>query len=403
MRRRVVVTGIGAVTPLGVGAETLHRDAVAGRSGLVDGVGACHAFRPADFLSTKDIRRTDRFSQLALAAAAEALRQAGWADAPPYPAERIACVVGTGVGGVTSLGAQTDLYRQRGADRVSPLLGPMMMPNAAAANLAVRYGWRGESYSVVAACAAGTQAIGAGLRMLRAGEADAVVVGAAEADVPPALCASFHNAGALSPSGKSVPFDRHRDGFLRGEGAAVLVLERADTAARRAAPVLAVVRGYGASSDAHHLTAPDPGATTAAAAVRRALADADLEPPDVRYINAHGTGTVLNDRAEAAALRTALGAALATIPISSSKSYLGHLLGAAGAVEAVAAIQALRTATAPPTVGLREPDERLGPLRHVVDAMPLTPGRAGLIALSTSFGFGGHNAALVLQAAGGPE
>lgn len=398
MRRPVVVTGVGAVTPLGIGAQVLHRRAVAGDSGLTDGLGSCRDFEPADFLSRKEIHRTDRFCQFAIAATAEALHQAGWADGLPYPPEKISCVIGSGLGGLSSLEAQFDVLRKQGAEYVSSLLAPMMMANAAAAQLAMRFGFRGESYSVVAACAAGAQAIGAGLRALETGEAVAVVVGGAEAATSPTMRAAFLNAGALSPTGTSVPFDRARDGFLLGEGAGVLVLEDAEAAAERGAVVLSEVLGYGSSSDGYHLTAPEPSAVTASAAVTRALVDAEVKPVDVSYINAHGTGTVLNDRAEATALRLALDGNLETTPISSSKSYLGHLLGAAGAVEAVATVQALRYATAPPTVGLREPDEQLGPLMHVLSARPLTEGGRGLVGVSTSFGFGGHNAVLVLRA-----
>jgi 3-oxoacyl-[acyl-carrier-protein] synthase II len=397
MTRRVVVTGVGAVTPLGVGADPLHYRAVAGDSGIIDGIGHCQEFTPEEFLSRREIRRTDRFCQLALGAATEALAQAGWSDGLPYPAERVSCVIGSALGGLRTAESEVDVLRGRGADHVSSLLTAMMMGNAAAAHLAMRYSLHGESYSVAAACAAGSQAIGAGLRMVRAGEVDAVVVGGAEAATSPLVQASFRNAGVLSSSGRSVPFDRERDGLLLGEGAGVLVLEDAELAAARGAVILGEVAGYGASSDAYHLTSPDPAVTAAASAVTRALADAGVDAEDVRYINAHGTGTQLNDVTEAAALRRALGPAVERTPISSSKSCLGHLLGAAGAVEAIVALQALRLATAPPTVGLRHPDERLGELDHVVAARPLTAGPRGMSALSTSFGFGGHNAAVVLR------
>ncbi|GGR38356.1 beta-ketoacyl-[acyl-carrier-protein] synthase family protein [Streptomyces netropsis] len=399
MSGRAAVTGFGAVTPLGVGADVLHRRAVEGASGLVAGRGLCADFTPEEFLGRKEVRRADRFTHLAVAAADEALGRAGWSTrgSPPYPPERVACVIGTGVGGVRSHEAQLARLAQHGDAFVSALLAPMMMPNAAAAHLAMRYGLRGESYCVASACAAGAQAIGSGLRILAAGEADAVVVGGAEAAVSPVLHAGFRNAGALSPTGRSVPFARDRDGFLPGEGAGILVLERPEAAAARGATVLGEILGYGATSDAHHLTAPEPSARAAARAVTTALEAAGRAPHQIAYVNAHGTGTVLNDRAEATALRLALGEHLAAVPISSSKSYLGHLLGAAGAVEAIATLQALRHATAPPTVGLRDPDERLGKLDHVHTARSL-PADGRPTALSTSFGFGGHNAVLVLAA-----
>ncbi|WP_441250870.1 beta-ketoacyl-[acyl-carrier-protein] synthase family protein [Kitasatospora sp. McL0602] len=394
-----VVTGFGAVTPLGVGAGLLHERGVAGESGLTDGVGRCTGFVPAEHLSRQQIRRTDRLTQFALTAAAEALAQAGWPDGtPPYPADRIACVIGCALGGTASFEAQGGVDEEF----VSPLMVPMMMANAAAAQVSMRYGFQGEAYCVASACSSGAQAIGAGLRLLAAGVADAVLVGGAEASTGPLIAASFRNAGALSPTGRSVPFDRHRDGFRIGEGAGVLVLETAAGAARRGAPVLGRVLGYGASSDAHHLTAPDPTGAPAAAAVTRALADAGATPEQLAYLNTHGTGTLLNDQLECEALRSALGPALAALPMSSSKGALGHLFGAAGAVEAIVTLQALRHRTAPPTAGLRHPDPRLGPLDPVLTARPLHGGPE-LLGLSTSFGFGGHNAALVLAAPAATE
>ncbi|MFE9139126.1 beta-ketoacyl-[acyl-carrier-protein] synthase family protein [Streptomyces sp. NPDC007355] len=399
-----VITGVGAVTPLGVGADVLHRRAVAGQSGVSGGTGYCESFRPGDHLTRQQLRRTDRFTQLTLVAAEEALTQAGLlgGGAPPYPPERIATVIGCGLGGTASFEAQQEVLTGQGDEYVSPFMVPTMMANAAAAHLAMVHGFTGESLCVTSACSSGAQAVGAGMRLLAAGAADAVVVGGAEASTSPLIAAAFRNAGALSPTGTSVPFDRDRDGFLLGEGAGVLVLETAEGAARRGAHVLGSVLGYGATSDAHHLTAPEPSGRHAATAVVRALAAAGAAPEDLAYINAHGTGTVLNDQLESEALRSALGPALTTVPISSSKAAIGHLLGAAGAVEAIVTLQALRHAVAPPTAGLREPDERLGPLDLIRTARRLPaprPGR-GLLGLSTSFGFGGHNAALVLASPG---
>lgn len=394
MTAAVAITGIGAVTALGVGAETLHRRAIAGESGIEEGIALCRDFKPTDYFSRREAHRTDRFTQFALVAAGEAMSQAGWEGGLPYAPERVACVIGSGVGGIGSFEEQLGILAREGPDFVSPLLVPMMMANSAAAQIAIRYGLRGQSYCVISACSAGAQAIGAGLRTIRAGEADAVIVGGAEAATSPIVRAAFLNAGALSPSGVSVPFDASRDGFIIGEGAGILVLERAAAAAARGADILGELRGYGATTDAHHVTAPEPSGAVAAAAVRAALRDAGAAPADIGYINAHGTGTALNDQAEARALRLAMGAALAVTPISSSKSYLGHLLGAAGAVEAVATVQALRYRTAPPTVGLRQVDEQLADLRHVPAAVPVERS----VALSTSFGFGGHNAVLVLSA-----
>ncbi|MFE3334791.1 beta-ketoacyl-[acyl-carrier-protein] synthase family protein [Streptomyces sp. NPDC059202] len=398
-----VVTGVGAVTPLGVGADVLHRRAVAGESGVVDGTGYCADFRPGDHLTRQQVRRTDRFTQLALVAAGEALAQAGWkAGSLPYAPERVATVIGCGLGGTSSFEGQHGVLAEQGDEYVSPFMVPSMMANAASAHLSMVYGLTGESLCVTSACSSGAQAVGTGMRLLAAGAADAVVVGGAESTTSRLVAAAFRNAGALSPTGTSVPFDRNRDGFLLGEGAGVLVLETAAGAARRGAEPLGSVLGYDATSDAHHLTAPEPGGRSAAAAVSLALAAAGAEPAELSYINAHGTGTLLNDRLESEALRSALGAALPAVPLSSSKAAIGHLLGAAGAVEAIATLQALRHATAPPTAGLREPDERLGALDLIRTARRLPvdrPGRA-LLGLSTSFGFGGHNAALVLASPG---
>ncbi|MBX5469187.1 MAG: beta-ketoacyl-ACP synthase II [Thermoleophilaceae bacterium] len=394
MSRRVVITGVGAVTPLGVGARPLFERWAAGECGIVDGLGRCADFDPADHLTRKEARRTDRFAQLALAAADEALAQAGWNGAPPVDATRAACIVGTGIGGLESLGRQHDVLRDEGPGRVSPLAVPLMMANAAAAAVAMRRGLRGPSFATASACAAGADAIGTALRLIRSGQADAAVAGGAEAALTPLARSAFEAMGATSECGVSRPFDARRDGFVMGEGAGVLVLEAADVAEARDAEPLAELRGYGASSDAHHITAPDPSGEGAAAAIRAALADAGAAPADVDYVNAHGTSTPLNDRSETMALKLALGEHAARIPVSSTKSVIGHLLGAAGAVEAVATVLALRGRLAPPTVGFEEREEGLD-LDYVPgEARPLP---AGGLALSDSFGFGGHNAVLCIS------
>ncbi|WP_053667955.1 beta-ketoacyl-[acyl-carrier-protein] synthase family protein [Streptomyces sp. NRRL B-1140] len=393
MSRRIAVTGTGAVTALGNGADVLHARVVAGHSGLADGVGRCREFVPEHALNRKEKRRTDRCTQLAMAACQEAMAQAGWTEQMPYDGGRVACVVGTGIGGFHTLRTQLDVLREDGPDAVSGLTIPMMMANATPAQLSLKYGFRGESWTVMSACAAGAQAIGSGVRLIRAGEADAAVVGGTEAGLSEFMHAAFLNAGALSPTGTSTPFAKDRDGFIMGEGAGILVLEDLESAERRGATVLAELVGYGSTTDAHHVTAPEPSGTTAALAVRKALDDAGLAPSDIGYINAHGTGTVLNDLAEATAMASVLGDELSRIPMSSTKASIGHLLGAAGAVEAVAAVQALRHRVVPPTVGLADPDPQLDGVRHVLKACALEKP----VALSTSFGFGGHNAVLVLK------
>jgi 3-oxoacyl-[acyl-carrier-protein] synthase II len=311
----------------------------------------------------------------------------------------VGCVLGTGIGGISTIEANHTQLLDRGAERVSPLAVPLMMSNAGAAALSMRHGLRGHVYGIVSACAAGAHAIGAAARIIAAGDADAVVTGGSEAALTPLARAAFGALDATSPTGVSRPFDARRDGFVMGEGAAVLVLEDADRAAERGATVLGEILGYGATSDAHHLTAPDPQGAGAANAIRVALRDAGLGPDDVDYVNAHGTSTPLNDRAETNALKAALGERAHAIPVSSTKSAIGHLLGAAGAVEATATVLALRDRVVPPTLGYAEPDEGLD-LDYVPDgARPLiTHADRPPVALSNSFGFGGHNAVLCLGA-----
>jgi 3-oxoacyl-[acyl-carrier-protein] synthase II len=395
----VVVTGVGAVTPLGVGARTLHERWTAGVSGVRDGEAPCADFTATDHLSKKEARRADRFTQLALVACAEALADAGWDGESPYDPDRVGCILGTGIGGIITLVAGQVALMEQGPGRVSPLSVPLFMPNAGAGALSMRHDLRGPSYGVVSACAAGTQAIGAALRAIQAGDADAVVTGGSEATLVDIARASFAALDAISPSGVSRPFDARRDGFVMGEGAGVLVLERADLAAARGARPLATIRGYGASSDAFHITAPRDDGSGAARAILAALKDGGVDVSEVDYVNAHGTSTALNDRAETLAIKSALGARAGEIPVSSTKSAIGHLLGAAGAVEAIATVLALRDRLAPPTLGWEEQEEGMD-LDYVPTARPLhvPDGRAPL-AISNSFGFGGHNAVLCLQAA----
>jgi 3-oxoacyl-[acyl-carrier-protein] synthase II len=475
MGRRVVITGMGAVTPLGMGARTLFERWAAGETGIVDGEAPCSEFDPAAALGGKLARRTDRFAQFALVASDEALADAGWRDAPgpsngsspptalpaqggadtapdalPYAPDRIGCVIGTGIGGIGTIETQQNVLRDRGPQRVSPLAVPLLMSNAAAGTVAMRHGLAGQSYGVTSACAAGAHAIGAALRMIQAGDADAVVTGGSEAALTGLARAGFAAMGATSELGISRPFDARRDGFVMGEGAGILVLEDAEAASARGARVLAVVRGYGASSDAFHMTAPDPEGRGAVRAIEAALADADVSPSELDYVNAHGTSTELNDRAETTALKTALGAAAYGVPVSSTKSAIGHLLGAAGAVEAITTVLALRERLAPPTLGFEEREDGLdldyvpGAARPLGNGSALAPagivgsavagssdsssaravsGRSGsarsasartgstgayahqngsrppAIGMSNSFGFGGHNAVLVLEAA----
>jgi 3-oxoacyl-[acyl-carrier-protein] synthase II len=388
------------VTPLGIGAETLHERWRDGVVGIRDGAGRCLDFEPTDFLSRKEIRSTDRFSQLALVAAQEALDAAGWLPELPYAHERIGCVVATSIGGIQTCLVQQEKARERGYGQVSPLAVVMQMPNAAAAMIAQRWRLQGECQAVVAACASGTLAFGSALRLLDDGRLDAVVLAGADAAITPQAEAAFSTMGALSPSGIARPFDRRRDGFVMGEGAGALVLERAAVARERGAPALGEVIGFGATTDAYHPSAPEPNGALAAAAIVQALESAGVEPGELSYVNSHGTASHHNDIAETRALKTALGDAAFQVPVSSTKSTIGHLMGAAGTVEAISTLLALRDGVAPPTLGLEEPDDELD-LNYVpLEPQPLGDGAGGRrVAISNSFGLGGHNAVVTLRSA----
>jgi 3-oxoacyl-[acyl-carrier-protein] synthase II len=393
----VVITGTGAVTSLGVGSRALTEGWIARESGIVDGYSACRDFEPGTVMSPKEVRRTDRFTQLAVAAAEQALAEAGWNGTPAYRADRVGCIIGTGVGGIATEEEQHTRLRERGPGAVSAMTVPMIMHNAAAGYLSMRHGWRGPSFSVASACATGGHAIGLALRTIQAGDADAVVAAASEAPLTPLGTSSFQAMQVLSPTGRSLPFDARRDGFVMGEGSGALVLEAAESAQARGAAVLGELLGYATTADAYHITSPDPEAEGAVRAIQAALEDADVAPDEVDYVNAHGTGTKLNDRVETLALRRALGPAAERIPVSSTKSVIGHLLGAAAIVEAVATVHALGRRVVPPTAGYLEREEGLD-LDYVPVSRPLQTrnGDRRAIALSNAFGFGGHNVVICL-------
>jgi 3-oxoacyl-[acyl-carrier-protein] synthase II len=393
MKRRVVITGMGAVTPLGLGARVLFERWAAGESGIADGLGRCSEFDSAVGARGDG---TARFVRLAAIAAIEALSQAGWQAGLPFPAERIACVLGTGVG---ALDLTEEATLRRCPERTADVAVPVIMPNDGAAAIALRFGLRGPAYPLQSACAAGAHAIGEAGRLIAAGSVDAALAGGSEASITPLPLAAFSAMGAMSRVGVSRPFDVRRDGFVMGEGAGVLVLEAAECARRRGAVVLGELAGYGSTDDAHHLTAPEPEGVGAARAIELALADAGLGAGDLAYVNAHGTGTPLNDVCETLALKRALGAEVAArVPVSSTKSAIGHLIGAAGAVEAVVTVAALNARLAPPTLNLEQPDPVLD-LDFVPGAARVLPAANGrpLAAISNSFGFGGHNAVLCLK------
>jgi 3-oxoacyl-[acyl-carrier-protein] synthase II len=400
MNREIVVTGVGAVTPLGVGSRTLYERWRAGVSGIADGVGAATEFEPTEYLTIKEARRSDRFAQFAMVASDEALAEAGWKDEIPYDVDRVATLIGTGIGGIGTLEANHKKLLDQGPKAVSPLSIPLLMGNAASAAVSMRHGLRGQSFATLSACAAGAHAIGTAARMIQMGDADAVVTGGSEAALTPLATAAFGALDALSDKGISRPFDAQRDGFVMGEGAAVLVLEDGERARARGANILARLAGYGASSDAYHLTAPEKDGGGAIEAMKAALKDAGYGPQDIVYVNAHGTSTPLNDRAETIAIKQVLGEGRAgRVPVSSTKSAIGHLLGAAGAVEAVATILAMRDRIAPPTLNYETPDEGLD-LDYVPnEARTLDINGKPAVALSNAFGFGGHNAVLCLEVA----
>jgi 3-oxoacyl-[acyl-carrier-protein] synthase II len=372
-------------------------------------IGAPVAVDPLDVLDRVQARRLDRTAQLALIAAREA-----WADADmPQPGtadyeaaiepDRLGVVVGTGIGGVLTTLANYDTLREKGARRVSPLAIPMLMPNGPAAAIALELLARAGVHTPISACASGAEAIGVGLEMIRSGRADVVVCGGTEAAMHPLPIAAFANMQALSrrndePERASRPYDKGRDGFVYAEGAGVLVLESAERAEARGARVYAEVAGVGITSDAHHIAQPDPVGAGAAQAMADALADAGLAPSDIRHVNAHATSTPQGDVAESLAIRSALGADTDGVAVSATKSMTGHLLGAAGAVESVAAVKALAERTAPPTINLDDPDDDVD--LDVVAGAPRALGSGDLAALNNSFGFGGHNVALAFRTVG---
>jgi 3-oxoacyl-[acyl-carrier-protein] synthase II len=398
--REVVVTGVGAVTPLGVGADTLFKRWAAGEVAVEDGEAPCKSFDPLDFFTRKEARRADRFTQFALAAAQEAVEQAGWNGEGYYEPRRVGCVLGTGIGGLITLEENVGALYEGGPEKVTPLAVPLMMGNAGSAAIAMRHDLRGPVFGIVSACAAGANSVATAVRMIQTGDADAALAGGSEAALTPLARAAFGALDATSTSGISRPFDARRDGFIMGEGAGVLVLEDGEKARERGAEILAIVRGVGQTSDAHHLTAPRADGEGAAAAIEAALEDAGIAADAVDYVNAHGTSTPLNDRSETVAIKKALGDHAQEVPVTSTKSAIGHLLGAAGAVEAIATIASLREGVVAPTLGLEQPEDGLD-LDYVPgSARPLAaPEDRAPIAITNSFGFGGHNAVLVLEAA----
>jgi 3-oxoacyl-[acyl-carrier-protein] synthase II len=381
--RRVAVTGLGAVTCCGMGVDALW-------DGLLHPTvvgGAVRDYVPGDWFGPKEVRQLDRFAQLSMVAADMAVQAAG--DLAVDPA-KAGVVFATGVGGLETLADQVGVFNAKGADRVSPRLVPMMMANAGAAGISMRFGWRGPSEVICTACAAGTHAVAAAARLVASGRCDVAIGGGSEASMHPVALAAFANMTALSSSGNSRPFDARRDGFVMTEGAAALILEEWDRAVARGATIYAEIAGTASTADAHHITAPAPDGAGAVACMELALADADLVPSAVGHINAHGTSTPLNDLAEARAITKVFGD---TAPlVTSTKGVTGHGLAAAGAIEAVAAVLTIHHATIPPTAGYEEPDPEI--TLSIVHGEPRAWEPSAV--LSNSFGFGGHNGCLVL-------
>ena len=409
MRRRVVVTGLGVVTPVGIGNDRFWNSLMEGRSGVrrittfdpsaLDTQIAAEVadFDPSDFMDRKEARRNDRFVQFAFAAARIALDDSGL-EITPQNATRVGVLVGSGIGGIITWEEQHTILQTRGPGRVSPFFIPMTILNMASGTISILTGAKGPNLCVVTACATGGNAIGDAMRIIQRGEADAMIAGGAEAAITALSVAGFCSMKAMSsrneePEKASRPFDATRDGFVMGEGAGVVILEALEAAERRGARIYAELTGYGMSADAYHITQPDPDADGASRSMRHALDDARLPPDAIDYINAHGTSTPYNDRTETLAIKKVFGSHAKRLAVSSTKSMMGHLLGAAGGVEFVACVQAIERGVIPPTINYEHPDPECD-----LDYVPNRPREARInAAMSNAFGFGGHNAVLIVS------
>jgi len=406
--RRVVVTGMGCISPVGNNVKDTWNSLIQGKSGAgsithfdasrhkTRFAAEVKGFDGAALFGQRDARKMDRFTQFAAAATVEALEQARL-KIDDSNRDRVGVLIGTGIGGIGTLMEQAEILRERGPERVSPFLVPMMISDSAAGMLAIRVGARGPNMAIATACASGNNAIGEALEMIRRGAADAMIAGASEAALVPIAMAGMNVMTALStrnedPQTASRPFDKDRDGFLMGEGAGILILETLEHARQRGANILAELSGYGTTDDAHHISAPAENGAGAAISMKLALEDAGLTINDIEYINAHGTSTPLNDKSETAAIKTVFGEQAYQIPVSSTKSMTGHLLGASGAVEATFCVMAIRDQLLPPTINYHTPDPECD-----LDYVPNEARRASpKHVMSNSFGFGGHNATLVI-------
>ena len=408
MERRVVVTGIGAITPVGNTAEEFWNGLKEGKCGIdeiksfdttnqkVHIAGEIKNYNPEDYFDRRSCKRLDRFTQLAMIASREAFKDSKISE-ENTDMTRMAVIVGSGIGGLNTIEEENKILLEKGPDRVSPMYIPMCISNMATGNVAIDLGIKGESFCAVTACASGTHSIGEAFRMIRHGYQDVALVGGAESSITPTGIAGFANIKALTqatdPKRASIPFDKERSGFVMGEGAGIIILEELEHAKKRGAKIYAEMIGYGASSDAYHITSPAPGGEGGARAMVSAMKDANIKPEEVTYINAHGTSTPLNDKYETMAIKTALGEATRKVMVSSTKGNTGHLLGAAGGVEAIACIRAIEEGFVPATIGYKVKDEECD-----LDIVPNVGRKVDVkVAMSNSLGFGGHNSTIVFK------
>jgi len=410
MKRRVVVTGMGTITPVGNDVATTWRSLIEGKSGTapitkfdasnfpVKFAAEVKGFNPLDYMDRKEAKRADQYTQYAVAAARQAMTNAGLVERNGMDPDRIGVIIGSGIGGLKSFEEQHDVYRERGVGKISPFFIPMFIADIAAGIVSMMFNAKGPNYATVSACATSAHAIGDAYRTIQYGDADVMITGGAEATVTPMAIGGFANMKALSerndsPETASRPFDSTRDGFVMGEGAGILILEELEHALGRGATIYAEIVGYGATGDAYHLTAPAPDGEGAQRAMKRALKDAGLEPKDIQYINAHGTSTPANDFNETRAIKAVFGEHAKSVNVSSTKSATGHMLGAAGAVEAVVSAMVVGTGIIPPTINYQNPDPELD--------LNYTPNKSVErdvnAVLSNSFGFGGHNTTLAIK------
>jgi len=409
MPKRIVITGLGCISPLGLDVQTMWKNITAGKSGArritrydpsrfeCKIAAEVEGFDPVALFGYREARRMDRYAQFALAAATQAF-QSAQLEINDSNRDRIGVIIGSGIGGISVIDEQMQIFLERGPMRVSPFLVPMMLADSGAAMVAIHLGARGPNMAIVTACATGTNAIGEAGEIIRRGQADVILAGGAEAAIVPLAMAGLSVMGALSnrndqPERASRPFDLHRDGFVMGEGAAILVLESLEFAQRRNANILAELIGYGTSDDAYHISAPAENGQGAAICMRSALASCGLKLVDIHYINAHGTSTQLNDKCETQAIKSVFGELAYQIPISSTKSMTGHLLGAAGALEAIICVKVLQDNILPPTINYETPDP-LCDLDYVPNVARRIPVQH---VMSNSFGFGGHNASIIMS------